>query len=165
MRILEDDPIDPDCIERTLKACEGEPFFREHKGKRYCALHFPGPDKKDAFDIAFERKLDSHHSNYQGVWFPEGNWFGGLTIQTPLDFRNALFGGPVSFHKTTFNSDVNFGNATSRWAKAGVAAAQMRATAIIRVRERESTAISRTMERVDFGLVMSPSKVFAARRL
>ena len=32
MRFLEDDPIDPDCTERTLKACEGEPFFGELSG-------------------------------------------------------------------------------------------------------------------------------------
>lgn len=56
MRILEDDPIDPDCFERTLKACEGEPFFGEHEGKRYCVLHFPDTDKKEAFDVAVQKK-------------------------------------------------------------------------------------------------------------
>jgi hypothetical protein len=39
--IQEDGLIDPECTKRTLKACEGQPFFGEHEGKRYCVLHFP----------------------------------------------------------------------------------------------------------------------------
>jgi uncharacterized protein YjbI with pentapeptide repeats len=105
--IHKDGPIDPDCAKRALKACEGEPFFGDHEGKRYCVLHFPGAEKKGAFEIAFERKLASHDSNYQG-WFPGGNWFAGLTIETPLDLRHTFFAGRAAFYKTTFNSHVTF---------------------------------------------------------
>lgn len=57
MHFLEDDPLDSDTIERSLGACGSEPFVREHEGKRYCVLHFPGADKKEAFEIAVKRKL------------------------------------------------------------------------------------------------------------
>lgn len=112
MRFLDDEPIDPDCTKRALKACDGEPFFGEQEGKRYCVLHVPGADKKEAFDIAFERKQASYDSNYQGVWFPPGNWFTGLEIRQPLDFTSAVFNDRASFYKTTFKSDVKFRGTT-----------------------------------------------------
>lgn len=91
------------------RACDGEPFFGEHEGKRYCVLHFPNADKKEAFDVAVERKLDSFDFNYQGVWFPEGAWFTGLDIPKPAYFTSATFDG-ASFRKTVFKSSAQFGD-------------------------------------------------------
>jgi uncharacterized protein YjbI with pentapeptide repeats len=112
MRFLEDDPIDPDCIERSLGACKGEPFFGEHEGKRYCVLHFPDAAKNDAFEIAVQRKLESKDFNYQGVWFPNGGRFSGLDIDKPVDFSFAVFNDRASFYSTTFRAEVKFRSAT-----------------------------------------------------
>ncbi len=106
MRFLEDDPIDPDCTERTLKACEGEPFFGEQEGKRYCVLHFPDVNKKAAFDVAVKKKLELKDFNYRGVWFPNGGRFSGLDIDKPVDFSYAVFNEGASFYSTTFRSKV-----------------------------------------------------------
>jgi uncharacterized protein YjbI with pentapeptide repeats len=114
VRFLEDEPIDPNCIQRTLKACEGESFFAEHEGKRYCVLHFPDANKKEAFDIAVKKKLEMKDFNYQGVWFPNGGWFSGLTIDKPVDFSFAVFNDRASFYSTTFRSEVKFRGATFR---------------------------------------------------
>jgi hypothetical protein len=111
VRFLEDDLIDPNCVERN-KACQSEPFFGEHEGKRYCVLHFPSSAKKEAFDIALERKVDSYDSNYQGVWFPQGCRFTTLEFRQPLDFTSAFFNERAAFYKTKFKSDVSFAGAT-----------------------------------------------------
>lgn len=94
------------------QACEAQPFFREHEGKRYCVLHFPSADKKEAFDAAVERKLNATDFNYHGVWFPEGEWFSGLDIREPAYFTSAIFGGRVSFRKTVFRSSTHFDHVT-----------------------------------------------------
>lgn len=110
MSRLEAEPFVCECEEWMRRACEGEPFFGEHGGKRYCVLHFPNADKKEAFDAAVERKLDSFDFNYQGVWFPEGGWFSGLDIPKPAFFTSATFDGRASFRKTAFKSGAQFGN-------------------------------------------------------
>ena len=39
------------CDEQFRSACKGLPFYAEHKGERYCVLHFPG-EKEDDFQEA-----------------------------------------------------------------------------------------------------------------
>jgi hypothetical protein len=51
-------------------ACEGEPFYREHAGKRYCVLHFPSPAKTVKFLEVVRRKLANQDFDFRGVWFP-----------------------------------------------------------------------------------------------
>ncbi len=48
-----------DCEERMRSACVGESFYKEHEGKQYCVLHFPGDEKSAAFAEALRRKLDT----------------------------------------------------------------------------------------------------------
>lgn len=100
------------CEEPMRRACKGESFFGEHEGKRYCVFHFPGGDKRQAFDAAFEKKLSSKDFNYHGVWFPEGGWFSGLTIPEPAYFTSATFAGGASFRKTVFKTYAHFDHAT-----------------------------------------------------
>jgi len=52
-------------------ACAGEPFYKEHEGKRYCVLHFPGKEKSAGFKAAFQRKLENKDFDFGGVWFPD----------------------------------------------------------------------------------------------
>ena len=33
-------------------ACKGLPFFKQHNGKRYCVLHYPGKEKVADFNRA-----------------------------------------------------------------------------------------------------------------
>ena len=60
-----------DCDDLMRSACEGEIFYAEHSGKRYCVLHFPG--EKSKFWDALYRKLDRNDLDFRGVWFP-GPW-------------------------------------------------------------------------------------------
>jgi uncharacterized protein YjbI with pentapeptide repeats len=112
--IQEDGPFNTECVKGITEACKGESFFREHEGKRYCVLHFPGVDKDEAFDIAVKKKLDSKDFNYQEVWFPNGGRFSGLDIDKPVDFSFAVFNDRASFYSTTFRSEVKFRDATFR---------------------------------------------------
>ncbi len=48
-----------DCEAGMRSACDGEPFYKEHEGKQYCVLHFPGGEKSASFEEALRRKLDA----------------------------------------------------------------------------------------------------------
>ena len=52
-------------------ACAGEPFYKEHKGKRYCVLHYPGKEKSEDFARVYQRKIAAGDYNFCGVWFPD----------------------------------------------------------------------------------------------
>src|SRR4030088_3338003 len=110
--IQEEAPFTTQCVEGMSGACRGEAFFREHEGKRYCVLHLPDADKKEAFDSAVKKKLESQDFNYQEVWFPNKSRFGGIQIDKPVDFRNAVFNDGASFSGTTFRSETKFEGAT-----------------------------------------------------
>ena len=77
-------------------ACAGEPFYKEHEGKYYCMLHFPGKEKSAGFKEAFQRKFENNDFDFGGVWFPDELFF-------KLDF-----GGPVFFRSATFSAQVDF---------------------------------------------------------
>ena len=109
---LQDEPVDPNCAERRTNACEGEHFFGEHEGKRYCVLHFPSVDKKSSFDLAIKRKIESKDSNYKGVWFPDQAAFRHFEFEKKVDFSLAVFNGQASFDGANFKSDTTFKEAT-----------------------------------------------------
>src|SRR5437879_3166690 len=95
---IEDDPsVNSSCVQSMTRACVGEPFFREHEGKRYCVLHLPDTDKKEAFDVAIKKKLESQDLNFQEVWFPNKPRFAGTQIDKPMDFSYAVFNDGVYF--------------------------------------------------------------------
>lgn len=54
-------------VQTTSGACAGEPYFREHDGKRYCVLHLADAERKEPFNVAVKKKLESEDFNYQGV--------------------------------------------------------------------------------------------------
>jgi len=98
-----------DCKKNMGSACEEEPFYREHEGKRYCVLHYPGTDKSADFKQALKRKLDREDCNFCGVWFPEPVIFQHFSQRA--DFRNATFNAEAYFNSASFNSTANFSGA------------------------------------------------------
>ena len=50
-------PFVCECKEWMRLACWGEPFYKEHEGKRYCILHFPGKEKCVDFLDTVERRI------------------------------------------------------------------------------------------------------------
>ncbi|MEN3332371.1 MAG: hypothetical protein V7641_1736 [Blastocatellia bacterium] len=88
--------------------CEGEPFFKEHEGKQYCVLHYPGKEKSAAFDAALQKKLEAEDFNFRGVWFPEAANFTGFEFSAAATFRSATFKDQLSF-----SGSESFGNQTA----------------------------------------------------
>jgi uncharacterized protein YjbI with pentapeptide repeats len=98
-----------DCKEEEMRsACIGEPFYKEHEGKRYCLLHFPGKEKSAAFQVSLQRKLDAEDFNFSGVWFPGEASFSQMNFTTDADFSSATFSGDADFTKTTFSANATF---------------------------------------------------------
>jgi uncharacterized protein YjbI with pentapeptide repeats len=110
---IQDDPYDNSvCVQAFTGACASESFFREHDGKRYCVLHFPDADKKEAFDVAVKKKVEAQDFNYREVWFPNGPRYGAIQVDKPSDFSFAVFNEGASFYGTTFRAEVKFEGAT-----------------------------------------------------
>jgi hypothetical protein len=125
-----------DCEEWMRTACTGEPFYKEHEGKRYCVLHFPGKEKSSIFRTILQKKRDKPDFNFRGVWFPDDVTssefdlsagvdfrcaifsadasFNSATFGAYADFRSAIFSADVSFRSATFSADVSFRSATFR---------------------------------------------------
>src|SRR5258708_6553124 len=106
-----------DCKPTWRSACAGEPFFREHEGKRYCVLHFPGQEKTVQFKEVLDRKREQKNFVFSGVRFPEKVLFAGLgffgpTFDTSVDFSEATFDQGADFVFATFNDGANFSEAT-----------------------------------------------------
>jgi uncharacterized protein YjbI with pentapeptide repeats len=87
------------------------PFFREHEGKQYCVLHYPGNEKGATFHEALKRKLEAGDFNFYGVWFP-GISFSGFEFDAPINFSYANFGDGASFSRASFNAKADFSHAT-----------------------------------------------------
>ena len=90
-----------DCEEWMRSACKSEGFYKEHKGNRYCVLHYPGKEKSAAFSETFRRKLAATDFDFSGVWFPD-----------PVDFSGFVFRAGAGFHSATFSADADFSDAT-----------------------------------------------------
>ena len=105
-----------DCDEYVRSACQGEPFFKEHEGRRFCVLHYPDKDKLEDFRAALKRKRRKKDYNFRGVWFPEEKNFEKFEFSTDADYDNATFSAKFSakadFSCATFSTDADFSYAT-----------------------------------------------------
>jgi hypothetical protein len=99
------------CEKATLGSCEGEPFYAQHEGKRYCVLHLPRDDKSEVFNETISRKIKNKDLDFGGVWFPAGSNLSLLTFSDPTNFTDATFNGDVDFFGAFFNNNVTFKNA------------------------------------------------------
>lgn len=106
-----------DCTKNMRTACNAEPFYGEHEGKRYCVLHYPGKEKDKEFQIALRNKIEAGDFNFCGVWFPRAVNFHSFEFGTPVDFRHATFSSSANFISATFKAEAIFSSATfSNWA-------------------------------------------------
>jgi hypothetical protein len=94
-----------DVDEDYRSACKGLEYYNEYEGKRYCALHFPGEVKTDAFEKAVKRKLEGKDYDFGGTVFSEGG-------TTP--FKDFEFDAEVNFHGATFIGEAHFGTTKFR---------------------------------------------------
>jgi hypothetical protein len=114
-----------DCSEEARPACAGERFYKEHEGKRYCVLHYPGihyPGKEDGvdfdealkklvkeksayFDDALRIKRQAKDFNFRGVWFPGALDLSGVEFCSEASFEEAIFTTtpPSGAHSLTSN--------------------------------------------------------------
>jgi Pentapeptide repeats (9 copies) len=99
------------CEEWMRPACTGQPFFREHQGKQYCVLHFPGKEKSADFERVLQRKLTNNDFVFRGVWFPDNRSFSDFSFTGVVDFRGATFSGHTSFNTATFAATADFRSA------------------------------------------------------
>src|SRR5438132_8207318 len=101
-----------DCAESVRSACAGEPFYREHQGKRYCVLHFPSKEKSADFQEALERKLQNEDFNFRGVWFPDEVSFTSFYFTGEVVFAQATFSAMADFSYSTFSAKADFNSAS-----------------------------------------------------
>src|SRR3712207_892067 len=107
---------DPVCEVGELygSACQGQTWYAEQEGKRYCVLHYPSKVKADdadrQFQAAVRQKLERRDFNFAGVYFPEYVDFASTVFDSEADFSHAIFEGPVSFFETRFEENANFNN-------------------------------------------------------
>ncbi|MDX6498219.1 MAG: hypothetical protein QOG23_1479 [Blastocatellia bacterium] len=97
-----------DCEEWMHSACKGEPFYKEHKGKHYCVLHYPGKEKGADFEKALQRKLENEDFAFGGVWFPDVASFGGFDFTAVAYFNHATFSADAHFRSATFSAGADF---------------------------------------------------------
>ena len=110
-----------DCQVEMRPVCNRLPFYKEHEGKKYCVLHFPGKEKRTDFEEAFKSKRDNKDLDFRGVWFPgkvlindfefKDADFSDAVFSAGADFRSARFPG-ASFFKAIFAADVSFDGST-----------------------------------------------------
>ena len=93
-------------------ACIGLPFYKEHEGKRYCVLHFPGKEKSSDFEKAFKGKLKNKDFNFSGVWFPDRLSCLNYHFDGYVTFSSATFSAEANFYSATFDEEANFSRAT-----------------------------------------------------
>jgi hypothetical protein len=101
-----------DCDDWVRSACAGEPFYKEHEGKRYCVLHFPGKEKSADFKAALQKKLANKDFDFRGVWFPDEVSFAEFDFTADADFSSATFSAWAIFSPATFSAEANFSRAT-----------------------------------------------------
>lgn len=100
-----------ECDEWLRTSCKNEVFFKQHSGKNYCVLHYPDFDKLDNFSKAIQRKIDNHHYDFKGVWFPIEFNFQHFDVEVEMDFSSAFFSKETKFISTKFRKRVDFSNA------------------------------------------------------
>src|SRR6058998_1747183 len=100
-----------DCEEWMRSTCAGEPFYKDHEGKRYCVLHFPGRKNVAIFEKVLKKKLDNKDYDFNGVWFPNALSFSHYSFEGIAKFAYATFSAEADFRCAIF-SDVSFQSAT-----------------------------------------------------
>lgn len=100
-----------DCAVWMRSACTGEPFYKEHEGKTYCVLHFPGEEKGAGFEATLQRKLKNKDFDFGGIWFPDQVSFKGFDFDAPVDFSFATFSGAADFSSAVFRAAADFNTA------------------------------------------------------
>ncbi len=95
----------------TRTACKSFPFFKEHAGKRYCVLHYPGGNKSEPFEEALKAKLDAKDFDFRGVWFPGSVDFSKFRFDAPAYFTSAIFSALANFTSATFDEVAYFRSA------------------------------------------------------
>jgi uncharacterized protein YjbI with pentapeptide repeats len=99
-----------ECTDSARSACEGLRFYKKHKGKKYCVLHYPDKEKPD-FNEALKRKLEAEDFDFTEVYFPGDVNFKELTFTAPAYFHSATFSAGANFSKATFRDGTNFNQA------------------------------------------------------
>lgn len=97
-----------ECKDWVRFSCVGEPFFREHEGRRYCVFHLPCENKNPAFYEALQKKIEKQDFNFKGFWFPADSNFAIFNFRKPVDFSEATFSAEAGFFHTTFKEYVSF---------------------------------------------------------
>lgn len=101
-----------DCDQRMRSACAGEPFYKEHEGKRYCVLHFPGGAKNEHFKHAIGRKIEKQDFDFRGVWFPDPFALVRFDFGEDVNFSEAIFSAGADFSQVKFRAEANFSETT-----------------------------------------------------
>jgi uncharacterized protein YjbI with pentapeptide repeats len=99
--------------EPCRSACQGQTWYAEHEGKRYCVLHYPNEEKNadpdTQFQTAVRRKLERQDFNFAGVYFPAYlEDFASCRFDSRADFSKATFKGGASFAGAKFEGGVDF---------------------------------------------------------
>ena len=90
-------------------ACNGNPFYKkDHEGREYCVLHYPGTEKTDDFRTVLEQKIASQDFDFQGIWFPYQIDFSQFEFKKSVDFAGANFSAHVNFYSATFAALARF---------------------------------------------------------
>jgi hypothetical protein len=97
-----------ECQRSMRSSCTRETFYKEHEGMRFCVLHYPGTEKKDAFMKAMQQKLHDMDFDFRGVWFPEDVNFQNFLFPTLATFSGALFNASVDFSGASFATIPEF---------------------------------------------------------
>ena len=84
--------------------CQGEDFYREFEGKRYCVFHHPERDKAEQFSQSLRAKLNHRDFNFCGFSFPERVSFTGFEFDGQAIFSETVFNGGVDFSRAKFDS-------------------------------------------------------------
>ena len=100
------------CDKGSRSACDGEAFYKEHEGKRYCVLHFPSKEKSIDFQIALQKKVANRDFNFCAIWFPDRVDFCEFKFDKDVNFSSATFSTSANFRDSTFGANVTFAGAT-----------------------------------------------------
>jgi len=97
--------------ELMRSACKRFPVYKDHQGRRYCVLHYPGKEKSADFRAALDDKLSQKDFAFQGVWFPDDLDFRGFEFTSAAHFDRATFNAVADFSDTKFNAPACFNDA------------------------------------------------------
>src|SRR5215218_6797871 len=109
------DGLDDKTRKSWKRACKELDFYREHEGKRYCVLHYPGEEKTEDFEQEKVNKLAHGNYNFRGTIFPMGTSdFEGFGFGSDAEFVGAVLCGTANFAEAKFNREAKFRRATFR---------------------------------------------------